>query len=397
MRSESNRRTFLRSLGAGTLGLGLSGKIPAWGAASSGPRQAAEEPAPPRIKKYNPLGRTGISVADVSFGAINLLNPNVLRYAYDCGVNYYDTAEGYLNQNSERYLGQALKDVRGKVIITTKHGFWGGQDMKTDLLIKRVEASLGRLQTDYLDIALMHAIDDPAKLDNKEVREAYRRLKKDGKIRFAGFSTHNAAVTLPKVLEDDFFEVVLLVYNHLEGPKVEPLLSKVREKGVGTIAMKVFAGGMQGNLKSLVNERLPYSQAAIRWVLGHPAVDCCIVTMSTFSHVEEYVAASGQRLDRADLAVISRYQEEAGPLYCRVSCSECLAACPNGVAVNDVLRYRMYFENYGQEKNAMGLYAALDERRKPHACAGCAAPCLVACPYSLQVRERLIEAHALLA
>lgn len=397
MSSKHNRRSFLRSLGAGALGLGLSGKIPTWGAAMSGERPSNQEQTPPRIKKYNPLGRTGFQVADVSFGAINLLNPNVLRYAYDCGVNNFDTAEGYLNQNSERFLGQALKDVRDKVVITTKHGFWGPQDMKTDPLIRRVEASLGRLQTDCLDIALMHAIDDPAKLDNEDVREAYRRLKEDGKVRFVGFSTHNAAATLPKLLESDFFDVVLLVYNHLEGPKVEPLLKKVREKGVGTIAMKVFAGGMQGTLKSLVNERLPYSQAAIRWVLGRPAVDCCIVTMSTFSHVEEYVSASGQKLDRADLAVISRYQKEAGPLYCRVSCSECLGACPRGVAVNDVLRYRMYFENYGMEKDAVGLYAALDERRKPLACAGCAGPCRAACPYGLQVRERLLDAHALLA
>jgi len=396
MRQERDRRTFLKTLGAGALGLGVPATLRGWAEPPGARPTAASGQSPPRIEKYNPLGRTGLRVADVSFGAINLLNPHVLRYAFDCGVNNFDTAEGYLNQNSERYLGQALKDVRDKVVITTKHGFWGPQDMKTDPLIKRVEASLGRLQTGHLDIALMHSIDDPAKLDNEEVREAYRRLKKDGKVRFVGFSTHNAAATLPKVLDDDFFEVVLLVYNHLEGPKVEPLLKKVKDKGVGTIAMKVFAGGMQGTLKSLVNERLPYSQAAIRWVLGNPAVDCCIVTMSTFSHVEEYVAASGQKLDRADLAVISRYQEEAGPLYCRVSCSDCLAACPHGVAVNEVLRYRMYFENYGMEKTATGQYAALEERRKPLACGHCAGPCEKACPHGLQVRERLLGAHFLL-
>jgi len=108
-----------------------------------------------------------------------------------------------------------------------------------------------------------------------------------------GFSTHQPAKTLPEaMIVSDHFDVVLMTYNHMESASVEPLIAQARAKGIGTIAMKVFAGGKQGNLKSLIDTRLKYSQAALRWVLGNPAIDGLIITMSTFTHVEEYVSAS---------------------------------------------------------------------------------------------------------
>jgi predicted aldo/keto reductase-like oxidoreductase len=167
----------------------------------------------------------------------------------------------------------------------------------------------------------------------------------------------------------------------MESASVEPLIAQARAKGIGTIAMKVFAGGKQGNLKSLINTRLKYSQAALRWVLDNPAIDGLIITMSTFTHVEEYVSASGQTLKREDLKLIARYREEASPLYCRVSCDECRTACPHGVAVNEVLR----------------VYAGMEEGRKPIPCETCDGPCEAACPHGLEVRARLLRSHALLS
>ncbi|MCJ7588465.1 MAG: hypothetical protein MUQ00_11295 [Candidatus Aminicenantes bacterium] len=107
-----------------------------------------------------------------------------------------------------------------------------------------------------------------------------------------GFSTHQPAKTLPEAIVSDHFDVVLMTYNHMESASVEPLIAQARAKGIGTIAMKVFAGGKQGNLKSLIATRLKYSQAALRWVLGNPASDGLIITMSTFTQVEEYVSAA---------------------------------------------------------------------------------------------------------
>jgi len=394
MNAGNHRRAFLKTMGIGSLGVGLTHLLPAQEKGGSD-NDAGQET--PRIRTYTPLGKTGLKYSDVGFGAINMLNPNVLRYAYDCGVNHFDTAEVYMRTHSETYLGQALKDVRDKVYITTKHLTQRPEDMNRTAIIQRVEESLKRLQTDYLDVALWHSVDDASFLDNAEMMAAYSQLKKDGKVRHVGFSTHNAAATLPRALEMDFWEVVLIIYNHMEGPKIESIVQKVHDKGIGTIAMKVFAGNQQGSLQSLLNDRMNYSQAAIRWTLGNPAIDCCIVTMSTFSHVEEYVAASGKPLQRKDLQVIHKYRREADTTYCRVSCRDCLQACPYGVAVNDVLRYAMYYEHYGMQRDAMQYYADLGEGQQPVRCADCHAPCQAACPHRLQVKERLLRSRALLA
>jgi hypothetical protein len=385
----------LSTLASGVMGLGVAGRIKAEpGGAPSG----QGGPSTPKIKKFNPLGKTGLKVSDVSCGAISLFESNVLRYAYECGVNYFDTAEGYLRGKGEAYVGQGLSGVRDKVIITTKHPHDLRQKTDKASVIKRMEESLKRLQSDYVDVAMAHGVGDLTPLlNNQEIMSAYDQLKKDGKVRFTGFSTHDAKVTLKQALDTDFAQVVLVMYNHMEGKEIEPLIKAAREKGIGTVAMKIFAGGMQGNLKSMVSPETSYPQAAIRWVMSNPDIDTCIPTLSSYSHVEEYVAASGRPLDRAALAMLSRYRQQAHNLYCRVSCTECLSACPHNVAVNDVLRYAMYFENYGMEKEAMAYYAELDADKKPHGCAECAGHCERACPYGLKVRPRLLHSHDILS
>ncbi len=392
--SGLKRRQFITSIASGAVGLGVAGRLRA--GATEAPARGQDAPAP-KVKKYNDLGRTGLKVSDVSFGAISLFEPNVLRYAYDCGVTYFDTAESYLRMKGEAYVGQGLKGIRDKVAITTKHALNFGRKIEKAALIKRMEDSLKRLQTDHVDVAMVHSIEDLTPLlESEEVLGAYDELKKAGKVRFTGFSTHNAKLTLKQALETDFPQVILTIYNHMEGPAIEPLVKAVRAKGIGTVAMKVFAGNQQGNLKGMVGPKMSYPQAAIRWVLANPDFDTCIPTMSSYSHVEEYVAASGQTLDRAALEMIARYREQASSRYCRVSCSECLAACPANVAVNDVLRYAMYHEDYGMERMAADHYAELEPGRKPLGCAGCAAPCEAACPHGLPVRARLLHAHDIL-
>lgn len=352
----------------------------------------------PRIKKYRSLGDTGLKVSDVSCGAISLFEPNVLRYAYECGVNYFDTAEGYLRTRSESFIGQALKDVRDKVIICTKHAYNPNEKFEKSKIIERVEASLKRLQTDYVDFAFIHNVDNLEPfMKNDEFLSAYETLKKDGKVRFTGFSTHNAKLTLKQALEYNFVQAVLVIYNHMEGKEIEPLIEAVRKKGIGVVAMKIFAGGAHGRLKPLISEKQSYPQAAIRWVLSNPNIDTCIPTMSSYSHVEEYVSASGKPLTKKDLEIIKNYQEVASNVYCRVSCRECLSSCPYGVAINDILRFAMYFENYGMEKEAMRYYSELDDERKPFKCSQCNGYCESACPYGIKIKNRLIQSLEILS
>jgi diketogulonate reductase-like aldo/keto reductase len=144
-----SRRNFFKALTSGVLGISLAKNVRP---GLKETRASQGEPSPIKIQKYNTLGKTGIKVPDVSCGAISFFEPNVLRYAYELGVTYFDTAEGYMRTKSETFIGQALKEMRDKVIITTKHPYSPRMEITKENVIKRLEASLKRMQTDYIDI-----------------------------------------------------------------------------------------------------------------------------------------------------------------------------------------------------------------------------------------------------
>ncbi|NIM57614.1 MAG: hypothetical protein GTO16_01550 [Candidatus Aminicenantes bacterium] len=389
-----SRRNFFKTVTSGVLGISLAKNLKPSSLNAGGTQS---ESSPLKIQKYNNLGKTGIKVPDVSCGAISFFEPNVLRYAYELGVTYFDTAEGYMRTQSETFIGQALKEIRDKITITTKHPYSSRMQITKENVIKRLEASLKRMQTDYIDIAMVHQANDLAILKNEEIQAAYAQMKEAGKIRFTGFSTHNPTLTLKQALDNDFAQVILFIYNHMEGKEIEPLIEQVHQQGIGTVAMKVFAGGKHGNLKSLISQEVSYPQAAIRWVMSNPNIDCCIPTMSSYSHVEEYVSASGKPLTRADLKMIAAYQRQANNQYCRVSCQGCVSSCPDSVAVNDVLRYKMYFEDYRMESEAMRYYAEMRESKKPLNCSNCSGYCEKTCPFGLKVKSKLVHAHEILS
>jgi predicted aldo/keto reductase-like oxidoreductase len=79
--------------------------------------------------------------------------------------------------------------------------------------------------------------------------------------------------------------------------------------------------------------------------------------------------------------------------YCRPGCDGCLDACPQKVRIHDILRYRLYFNNYGREKYAMNLYAALPSGRNAANCGSCAGQCSGSCAFGLDIRSRLADAH----
>ena len=133
---------------------------------------------------YRVLGKTGMKVTAVSFGAMITSDGTVLERAADAGINYFDTARGYQNGNCERMVGNALKSRRKNVFISTKSPSRTKAGALADL-----DTSLRELQTDYVDIWYLHAIGKPEEITD-ELIEAQDIAKKAGKIRFSGFSTH---------------------------------------------------------------------------------------------------------------------------------------------------------------------------------------------------------------
>lgn len=219
---------------------------------------------------YKKLGETDLSVSELGFGASGLggmfekINESeaikTIHRAYERGINYFDTSPAYGRNNSifgpvtsEMILGKGLKSLdRSKIVISTKAGKNASIppefNFKYNSIINSVESSLKRLQTDYLDIVLLHDIEynkgTHLNLAMTEGLKALSQLKKDGKIRYYGISCYSVDV-LHQVIQDYDMDVVL-VHNHytLINDLLLDLMPKIKAKKLGLISASPFASGL---------------------------------------------------------------------------------------------------------------------------------------------------------
>jgi predicted aldo/keto reductase-like oxidoreductase len=359
----------------------------------------------PKIKRYRDIGKTGLKMSDISHGTGRLPSPSMILRAIDRGINYFDTAPDY--GPSEKYIGQAMKSIqRDKIIITSK--FCTPYSYPSHLALGRkkknyidaVEDSLKRMKTDYMDFCFVHAIGEQNKslekekkrLLDEEMLSAYEELKKAGKMRFLGVSSHgpdNMEDLLLAAVRSGHFDLIMPSFNFLTFPKVPAVLKEARKRGIGVVAMKTLAGAKDSGVDKSID---PFEPAAFKWVLSHPEVSGLVITIKSISDMDLYLSASGEQFTAADQRTLDRYAKQFGSEYCRTGCSQCEKACPESVAVASALRYQMYFRDYGMEKKAMESYARL--RAKAKECSSCETEnCRDACPYGLPVSAMLREAH----
>ena len=410
--STLRRRKFLK--GAATVAVGGAAAA-AWHAAwknstylflmSEAPTEAAHpDPAwsGSVVRTYRPLGHTGIQMSDISFGGAGISEPDVVTRAVERGINYFDTSPDYSHTGSEQVIGQALKPHRDKVFIASKFCTAEGHlptDTPVGDIVTAVEGSLQRLQTDYLDVCIIHEVNSLDRLMAPTFHEAFDRLKQQGKVRFLGVSSHtpNLEEVMRHAVDSGRFDMLLVAYNFNNWPDLTTIFRAAKQRGVGVVAMKTLKGANATVLKDFADRSQAFSQAAFKWVLGNPDVSGLVVSISDFDQIDEYLYASGQKLTDADLALLQRYDALIARDYCRPGCGACLDRCPYGVPVDDVFRYAMYFENYGRERDARARYAALPMARNATQCATCPAPCEAACPFDISIRDKLRGFHRLLA
>jgi aryl-alcohol dehydrogenase-like predicted oxidoreductase len=171
-----DRREFLRSCALTGAALPLAGL-------------AAAEPGPPRVRRTVVLGRTGLRVPDIGFGSSRLRgDPDLVLHALERGITYFDTAESYTDGDAETALGRALRGRREQVTLASK--VEAGARDSVESLMRRLEASLRRLQTDRIDVYLNHAVNDPARITSPAWAEFTERAREQGKIRWRGMSGH---------------------------------------------------------------------------------------------------------------------------------------------------------------------------------------------------------------
>ncbi len=161
--------------------------------------------------------------------------------------------------------------------------------------------------------------------------------------------------------------------------------------------MKTLMGARLNDMRPYETSDGTLAQAAFRWVLSNPHVDALIVSMKSMEQIDEYLGASGSGPVRTtDLELLERYAQRNSTAHCRQGCNACAGACPENVAIPEVLRTRMYATDYEDVAYAREDYAKL--AADGSACASCAhQACLGSCPYGLAIAELTRSAHEMLA
>jgi predicted aldo/keto reductase-like oxidoreductase len=316
----------------------------------------------------------------------------VIERAADIGINYFDTARGYQSGNCERMVGAALKNYRKKIILSTKSQ---GRDRAT--LLEHLETSLRELQTDYIDIWYLHAKSKPADVLD-EMLEVQNQAKKQGKIRFAGISTHAGQKELvPHVIGLRHFDVLLTSYNFAMDPAMESLIASAADAGLGVVGMKVMAGGQRRSASGSsdrtreVLSRDGAMLAALKWSLRNRNVHTTIPSITDMDQLDENLRAMGDPFNATDEKILAARLQQIRPEYCRM-CGSCAGTCSKGLPVADVLRFLMYADSYGEFALGLSEYRGLPAELASVRCGDCP-QCSVHCPNGVQVVQRLSRAQ----
>jgi uncharacterized protein len=345
------------------------------------------------------LGKTGLNVPVISFGVMRADNAALCKAAYENGILLFDTAHGYQNGNNETMLGNVFRKIpRNSFIIETKIKPSGvSKDGKpteqttADDFLEKFTLSLSRLQMDYVDMLFIHDVSNPEFLSFKPIVSALEKLKKQGKAKFIGFSTHNnMAGVISAAADMTTWDVILTSYNF----KIENLtemnaaLRKANQSGIGIVAMKTLAGG--GFLDKEKTKPINTS-AALKWVLSNTDIHTTIPGMTTFDHLDSNlkVLADINMSDQEKKDILIACAEQG--LFC-TGCNKCMKACPQNLPVPDLMRAYMYAYGYSSLPMAYNLLGELGTGSSP--CVNCDS-CLIDCTRNFNIKEKISDVSRL--
>lgn len=410
----------------------------------------SEDESSNKIKNYRKLGRIDFKASDISMGCGRINEANVVRYAYDNGINYFDVAESYGNGDSETKIGEVMQFMeRKKIFITTKLQI-KENDTKQSIL-DRFGKCQERMQTDYVDALYMHSVKNVDWFKNEHFHSAVKQLKQEGRLKHVGISSHGPNSddqdSMEKVLcaaaEDGRFDLMLFVYNFLQKEAGENILAACKKTNVGATGMKMAPGAIKvdpfdpenpskeyadyidralkrGRTREWAIERIknwiieqkealdktkPFAEkygittddqlfnVSNQWVIQNPDMHTICISIPDFETADKAIALSGTKLTIIDTGFLNEYKINFDNQYCRHACNECMAACPEKLPVSSIMRYAYYFEKQGREKHAMQKYANL-KGKDFSKCKTCSEICTATCPYGLDIQKQLMFAHS---
>ena len=380
--------------------------------------------------QYKEFGKFGFQASVLGFGAMRLpaladgtcdyeRSVPMLRRGIDLGINYLDTAYGYINGTSEVAVGKAIKGYdRSKLLISTKIPH--ASRPEAEQFEARLETCLRRLDT-YIDVLHLHGL-------TWEHFRAYaagkggsidvvRKAQAQGLVRHLAFSSHASVEEIRRMIETGEFESMTVQYNLLDRHN-EAVMALAHERGMGVVVMGPLAGGTLGLMKAPAGSegaRVGNASIALRFVWANPNVSVAISGMNRMDHVEENCAIAGRAgaLSDEEWGVIDRMVKQNARLadmYC-TGCGYC-QPCPNGVNIPENFRYLIWYKVWGLEEQARKAYAELTPQghyapwgadrqwgwisgEKAEACLQCG-ECEPKCPQKIEIVKQLQEVARLL-
>ena len=245
------------------------------------------------------LGKTGAEVTIVNAGTWRAPDSldRLLRYSFLRGVRYFDTAAGYHTEDRFKAWFAAQPEVRKQIFLATKdHVREPGQ------MVKQVDKRLAALGTDYIDLLFFHGLDSRLGQTDwpkrREMKAAVEAIKKTGKVRFVGFSTHDRlkAEQIQAAAERGFIDVIMLAFSPFL-PKDDPInraLDAAHEKNIGLVSMKQMAGHTQvkQQVPALLERGLNTHQGLLTAIWSDPRISATCVTMTNTDQVNQNTDAA---------------------------------------------------------------------------------------------------------
>jgi len=364
--------------------------------------------------KYRRFGKLDWQVSALGFGCMRLPivgsdhskvdEPEairMIRYAIDHGVNYVDTAYPYHGGNGEIVVGKALKDgYRERIRLATKMPIWN-INSKEDM-DRIFEEQLKKLQTEYVDFYLLHALNKNTwlKIKNMNVFDWAERVVSEDRIKYLGFSFHDDFEVFKEIIDAyDKWTLCQIQYNY-ENEDVQAGtrgLKYAAGKGLAVVIMEPLLGGALANPPPAVKQIWDEAgkdpvEMALQWLWNKPEVSVVLSGMSTMEQVKrniEFASRSGVGLlTDEDLKLIARVHvkyRELRPIPC-TRCGYCMP-CPNGVDIPE--NFEVY--NHGVAYNTIGAARwaynnNIPVERRASACVGCRT-CEEKCPQKIKISE----------
>jgi predicted aldo/keto reductase-like oxidoreductase len=324
------------------------------------------------------LGNTGLEVTRLGFGGIPIQRVSeaqavdVVLHAIETGMDFIDTSRMY--STSEARIGKALKQTNKRVVLATK-----SMNRFADGIQKDIEVSLKNLQTDYIDIYQCHAVSSNDEYERVlkpgGALDGLRRAKEQGLIGHIGVTSHSLDL-LEKIIDDGYFETIMVCLSFLEPAAKERIVPKAREKGIGILAMKPFSGGV-----------IESPEVALKWVLAIPDI-LVLAGVEDKRLIDQNwrIFCGSWELSNEEQKSLEAITKEYDKKFCR-RCDYCLP-CTVGIHIQMVLGMKSFVKRLGPQALKNMLIMSLI--KKAAECTGCG-ECMTRCPYSLPIPDMIKE------